>query len=76
MKAFAKDFEHLTKNDRYELLSLADGGIVALYLQKKIGTSNQRICWMPLQEAAVSFVWKWNIVLIVQILICLKSMLN
>lgn len=35
MKAFAKDFEHLAKNDRYELLSLADGGIVALYLQKK-----------------------------------------
>lgn len=35
MKAFAKDFEHLTKNDWHELLPLANGGVAILYLQKK-----------------------------------------
>ena len=35
MKTFSEELEYLTKNARYELLPLADGGTVALYLQKK-----------------------------------------
>lgn len=35
MKAFAKDFEHLTKNARNAFFPLANGGTVVLYLQKK-----------------------------------------
>lgn len=39
MKAFAKDFEHLTKNDWYELLSLADGALLRNVSMVKFGNA-------------------------------------